>query len=281
MPQPTARQQAQQAAKDFNLDALARVCRRQGNGWLSTEHFLGLATSWIRNGDDQDDQIIAGLELLIEATGDRANTLDAEGSHLLSQLFYVDRKALLEWGRRQPLAIERTHMTHWYRQTMMDMSELDLHEQLGWVVNRNHADRFESHLAVLALMRGDDMDTLGPLLKDLQHMSMRGVACQVAYFFYHRWGDGELMDSVQITPHLEGLAWLGRLCANKVLRQGAADNMMDDEFQEAVLEPFIDQVRAAPAELERQRMEAMHAASGAHQQAWAAAVDANGGVLLS
>lgn len=54
----------------------------------------------------------------------------------------------------------------------------------------------------------------------------------------------------------KGLAWLGRLCTNKVLRQGALDNMMDDEFQNAVLEPFIDQVRAAPAELERLRMEA-------------------------
>lgn len=90
--QPAALHQAQQEHQAHGLS-------------LSSVEAGALVRTWLRQPDAISQSILAGVELLLSLTGDRAAALRERGEVIMVALLQTYRNDLVEWGRRNQLPI--------------------------------------------------------------------------------------------------------------------------------------------------------------------------------
>lgn len=133
------------------------------------------------------------------------------------------------------------------------MNTLDLLAENGRLTAKHEADRFQAHLLALAILRGENTQTLDQLARAMPLASPQAISIQMAQLLINRKAAPRLQDTCPASPSLEGLAWLHQRCPE--LRDGGREIMMGEENLARLWDPFLHQVAAAAAELERQRME--------------------------
>lgn len=211
------------------------------------------------------DQVPAVLDALMlgagETTAAKTLNLIRDDSIALRCILRTQNQACEAWAKRKQLVIGRNSLHNWIDNRIAHMATFDPFAEAGWMVERSNGKRFDGVVVALAVLRGENHELLGELLNQCRMADNAAISEGIATVLYRRIGDNALEANTQITPSLDGLAWLGRHCPGRALIKGANSIMMDDENIDYLIKPLIAQMKAAPAQLEAIALDANTAAA--------------------
>lgn len=233
-----------EAVEAFDVPALARMAEAVEDGTHAQADGAGsfvyqcLVQSSFRSSVNGTD-LLDGLKLLVPLCG--PPTLDDD--KLLGDLFSKGDGACLDWARGQGLTISRTTLHRWIGHTLGQLQHTDLIAQCGWMQTREIGLGFDCTLLAVAALRGDDKDQIDDLLGHMRANSplvghqdfKRELGRALAMVIYRH---AALDDAAPLAPSDGGCAWLEQHCPARAIKAGAVAIMMDDECEEALIDPL-------------------------------------------
>lgn len=236
-----------QSIREGNLSWLDTVKQPDLNAINPSDAYL----AWIEAKQDNaidDPAFKDGLDQIYQYFGAPPINNDAVCASLLN----LNSEVGARWAKSHYLPLGHAAYYAWINNSIARLDHIEIEYDTDWVVHPNKSDSYKGALLAIAILGGRPMSAIEHIDSEFERVSGGGLAQGICSVMYrHLANDATSI----INPSYEAMAWTSKRCTPRMFKEGADAILMDEECYEALIKPFVAQVKGAQANLDAQSLD--------------------------